>query len=86
MRIKNFLENRQILNYHCSDYRSKVFVEQQLFSICFMHNWLGNTLCTQEQKSKNLLHSVVIIVIVAIVVVVIGIVVVVVVVVIIITY
>jgi len=41
MRIDNFLENRQILNYHCPDHRSKVFVEQKIFSICFRHNGLG---------------------------------------------
>src|SRR6218665_833796 len=58
MRIGNFLENRQILNYHCPDHRSKVFVEQQLFSTCFRHNGLGkHTLYPGTKKSKNLLHS-----------------------------
>src|SRR6218665_365766 len=55
MRIGNFLENRQILNYHCPDHRSKVFVEQQLFSTCFRHNGLGkHTLYPGTKKVKNL--------------------------------
>src|SRR6218665_1539579 len=60
MRIENFLENRHILNYHCPDHRSKVFVEQQLFTICYRHNGLGkHTLYPGTKKSKNLLHSVI---------------------------
>jgi len=60
MRIENFLENRQISKYHCHDHRSKVFVEQQLFSICFMHNGLGkHTLYPGTKLKNNLLHSVI---------------------------
>ena len=40
MQIENFLENTQISKYNCPDHRSKVFAEQQLFSICFRHNEL----------------------------------------------
>ena len=59
MQIENFLENRQISKYCCPDHRSKVFVEQQLFYICFRQAGQEKTLFTQKQnKNKNLLHSV----------------------------
>src|SRR6218665_2322358 len=58
MRIENFLENRQILNYHCSDHRSKVFVEQQLFSIRFRHNGLGKHTLYPGTKKVNICYIV----------------------------
>src|SRR6218665_684427 len=52
MQIENFLESRQIFNYHCPDHTSKVFVEQQLFSTCITHNGLRKHTLYPGKKVK----------------------------------